>query len=257
MLKKTLVAGMAVCMLAACNNQSASTENKEAETLTTVASNNTLSEQEKKDGWELLFDGNSLAGWHKYGGNPVGAAWKVADSSIYLDASSKQDWQIKGGGDIVTDGEYDNFHLKLDWKIDTNGNSGIIIFIHEDSVKYTWPWQTGPEMQVLDNAGHPDAKITKHRAGDLYDLISCSKETVKPALQWNHVEIIAQNGKLELFLNGENVVTTTMWDENWKNLIAGSKFKNTEGFGTYKKGHIGLQDHGNNVWFRNIKIRKL
>ncbi len=103
-----------------------------------------------------MFDGNSLAGWHKYGGNPVGAAWKVADSSIHLDASSKQDWQIKGGGDIVTDGEYDNYHLKLDWKIDTNGNSGIIIFIHEDSVKYTWPWQTGPEMQVLDNAGHPD-----------------------------------------------------------------------------------------------------
>lgn len=256
MLKQTLAAGIAVCMLA-CNNQSASSDQKETEIATPVAVNNTLTEEEKKDGWALLFDGTNLNGWHKYGGAPVGAAWKVADSSIYLDASAKDNWQIKGGGDIVTNDEYDNFHLKLDWKIDTNGNSGIIFFIHEDSSKYTWPWQTGPEMQVLDNAGHPDAKITKHRAGDLYDLISCSKETVKPALEWNHVEIIAQNSQLRLFLNGENVVTTTLWDDSWKKLIAGSKFKNTEGFGTYKKGRIGLQDHGNNVWFRNIKIKKL
>src|SRR5262249_2224717 len=120
-----------------------------------------------------------------------------------------------------------------------------------------WPWQSGPEMQVVDNAGHPDGKIVKHRAGDLYDMISSSKETVKPYGEWNQVEIKALNGKLDLFLNGENIVSTTMWDDNWKKLIAESKFKDMAGFGTYTKGRIGLQDHGNQVWFRNIMIKRL
>ena len=99
--------------------------------------------------------------------------------------------------------------------------------------------------------------ILKHRAGDLYDLISCSKETVKPALEWNQVEIKSVNGKLDFFLNGENVVSTTMWDDNWNKMIAASKFKQWPGFGTFKKGKICLQDHDCNVWFRNIKIKKL
>ena len=254
MLKQILVAAVAAAVVS-CNNNSAPADQPTDTTTTTTV--NTLTDQEKADGWQLLFDGKSLAGWHKYGGQPVGAAWMVKDSSIYLDASSKEDWQIKGGGDIVTDDEYDNFHLKLEWKVDTGANSGVIIYIHEDSTKYRWPWETGPEMQVLDNERHPDAKITKHRAGDLYDLISVSKETVKPALEWNQVEIKSLNGKLDLYLNGENVVSTTMWDDAWKQLVAGSKFKNMPDFGKYQKGHLGLQDHGNNVWFRNIKIKKL
>ena len=112
-------------------------------------------------------------------------------------------------------------------------------------------------MEVLDNSGHPDSKIIKHRAGDLYDLISCSKETVKPAGEWNLAEVKCLNGKLDLFLNGENVVSTTLWDDNWKKLVAGSKFVEMPDFGTYKKGKIGLQDHGNAVWYRNIMIKKL
>ncbi|MBP6479149.1 MAG: DUF1080 domain-containing protein, partial [Chitinophagaceae bacterium] len=166
-------------------------------------------------------------------------------------------WQIKNGGDIVSDEEYENFHLKLEWNIAKDGNSGIIFYIHEDKSKYNWPWETGPEMQILDNNGHPDAKIIKHRAGDLYDLISISKENVKPPGEWNTAEIKCVNGKLDLLLNGENVVSTAMWDAAWKKMVAGSKFKNMPGFGTYKKGRIGLQDHGNEVQFRNIKIRRL
>jgi hypothetical protein len=254
MIKNIFIASSLALMIA-CNNETASNETmetKEDAKQPDIAMNNTLTEDEKKEGWQLLFDGTSLKGWHKYGGGPVGNAWQVTDSSLYLDASVKD-----SGGDIVTDEEYENFDLTLDWKIDTGGNSGIIFLIHEDKAKYEWPWHTGPEMQVLDNNRHADAKINKHRAGDLYDLIASSKETVNPALQWNHAEIKCVNGKLDLFLNGENVVSTTLWDDNWKKLVAGSKFKTMPGFSTFKKGRIGLQDHGNNVWFRNIKIKRL
>lgn len=217
---------------------------------------NTLSDSEKEEGWELLFDGKTIEGWHKYGTDSIGKAWVINDNSLHLEVSDKEDWQAANGGDIISAKEYANFHLKLDWKISKDGNSGIIFYIHEDASQYKFPWMTGPEMQVLDNEGHPDSKIIKHRAGDLYDLIT-SKETVKPAEEWNHAEIISNKGNLQFFLNGEKVVETTMWDDAWKKMIAGSKFHEFPGFGTYKTGKIGLQDHGNNVWFRNIKIKEI
>ena len=211
-------------------------------------------------GWQSLFDGKTTAGWHKYGGGPVGSAWKVKDGYLYLDTSQKNNGQVVGGGDIVTDEEFENFHLQLEWKISPKGNSGIIFFIHEDK-KYDWPWKTGPEMQVLDNGtptsrGHDDAIYYTHRAGDLYDMLP-SKETVKPVGEWNKAEIISKNGKLDFYLNGQHTLSTMMWDDNWKNMIAKSKFRSMPDFGTYKKGRIGLQDHDNEVSFRNIRIKRL
>lgn len=257
---KSLSLVLLATSLGACNDSSkpgtAGNDTDTTKPATEMAAN-TLSEKDKADGWQLLFDGQSTKGWHKYGGKPVGSAWKIADGTLYLDSAIKENWQIKDGGDIISDEEFENFHLKLEWKIAKDGNSGIIFYIHEDTVKYKWPWETGPEMQVLDNAGHADSKIIKHRAGDLYDLISCSKETVKRYNEWNLAEIKCVNGKLEFYLNGENVVSTTMWDDNWKKMVAGSKFVKMPDFGTYKKGHIGLQDHGNLVWYRNVMIKKL
>lgn len=210
-----------------------------------------LNSEEKNEGWELLFDGKSTKGWHKYGNMPVGSAWKVREGYLFLDAADKY------AGDIVTDEEYENFHLQLEWKISKNGNSGIFLFVHEDKKKYNWPWETGLEMQVLDNEGHPDGKIKTHHAGDLFDLITGSKETVKQVGEWNLAEVKCLNGKLDLYLNGENIISTLLWDNNWKKMVAASKFRNMPGFGTYQKGRIGLQDHGNEVSFRNIRIRRL
>jgi Domain of Unknown Function (DUF1080) len=254
-MQKLLPVALLALALNACND--GSTTKTEPEKKEPAATSAVLSDDEKKDGWQLMFDGQSTKGWHKYGGAPVGEAWKIADGALHLDVSQKADWQAANGGDIVSDEEYENFNLKLEWKIDTCGNSGMMFYVHEDTAKYKYPWETGPEMQVLDNKCHADSKIIKHKAGDLYDLISCSKETVKPALEWNQAEIKSVNGKLDFFLNGENVVSTIMWDEAWKKMIAGSKFVQWPGFGTYKKGRIALQDHGNHVWYRNIRIKRL
>ncbi len=259
-MQKLILAAAILLSVTACNDNGGSTTTTDTPKKPDSATTNTttmLSEAEQKDGWQLLFDGSSTKGWHKYGGAPVGAAWKVEDGSLRLAVSEKKDWQAQNGGDIVSDEEFENFHLKLEWKIDTCGNSGMMFYVNEDTTKYKYPWETGPEMQVLDNKCHPDAKIPKHRAGDLYDLMSCSKETVKPALEWNLAEIKSVNGKLEFFLNGENVVTTQLWDDAWKKMVAGSKFSKMPGFGTYKKGRIALQDHGNNVWYRNVRIKRL
>ena len=211
--------------------------------------------------WISLFDGKTTAGWHTYGKNTIGKAWKIEDGALRLDAAAKKEWQTAEGGDIVTDMEFENFHLKLEWKIAPRGNSGIIFYIHEDPSKYKYPWETGPEMQVLDNGsatepGHPDGKIASHRSGDLYDLV-IAREATRPPGEWNEVEIIANYGQLEFRMNGQSTLKTTMWDENWKLMVSRSKFKSMPDFGTYKKGKIALQDHGDNVWFRNIMIRKL
>lgn len=219
--------------------------------------NTSTSNTTDTSGWISLFDNKTTNGWHTYGKTTIGSAWKVADGTLYLDTTQKEGWQINGGGDICTDDEFENFHLKLEWKISKNGNSGIIFNAHEDTVKYKHAWETGPEMQVLDNAGHNDSKISNHRAGDLYDIISCSKETVKPVGEWNQAEIKMLNGKLDFYLNGENVVSTTMWDSAWVNSLKTTKWKNHKDFGSYKKGKIALQDHGNMVWYRNIMIKRL
>jgi hypothetical protein len=206
--------------------------------------------------WIPLFDGQTFNGWSKYGGGEVGKAWKIENGELYLDAANKAGWQTGDGGDIVTNEEFENFHFKYEWKIAPNGNSGVIFLVHE-SPEYQYPWQTGPEMQVLDNAGHPDAKIISHRAGDLYDLIVSSQETVKPAGEWNQAEIIINQGKLDLVLNGVNIVSTQLFTPEWEALIAKSKFKDMPGFGKYKKGKISLQDHGDVVHYRNLMIKKL
>lgn len=245
-MKKTLVIALVALVILAFGTRKSEV----------MSEDNTLTSKEKKEGWKLLFDGKTLNGWHKYGEESIGAAWQVNDNAIHLNVSDKADWQAKNGGDILSQDAFENFHLQLDWKVAQNGNSGIIFYVHEDPSQYKFPWMTGPEMQVLDNDGHPDSKIIKHRAADLYDLIT-AKETVKKAGEWNHAEIISNKGKLQFFLNGEKVLETTMWDDHWKEMIAKSKFHEFPGFGTYKKGKLCLQDHGDKVWFKNIKIKSL
>jgi hypothetical protein len=205
-------------------------------------------------GFVSLFDGKTTTGWHTYGKDIAGAAWEVTNGELHLKIEGKT---RADRGDLVTNKEYENYHLKLEWKISEGGNSGIIFNVHEDTEKFGNTYETGPEMQVIDNDKHADAKIHKHRAGDLYDILASSEEVAKPVGEWNKAEIILNNGKLDLFLNGVNVVSTTMFDDNWNKLVADSKFATWPGFGKYKKGKIALQDHNDEVWYRNIMIKEL
>lgn len=211
----------------------------------------------KEDEWAPLFYGENTHDWHSYGKEKAGNAWKVKEGNLYLDASQKEEGKVKGGGDLLSNEEFEDFHLKLDWKIAAGGNSGVLFYVQEDPGQYGSSWQSGPEMQLLDNAGHPDGKIPKRRAGDLYDLIPAAEDAAKAVGEWNEVEIISRESTLNIFLNGLNVISTTLWGEGWHELILNSKFRDFPDFGTYRKGRIALQDHGDPVWFRNIRIRRL
>jgi hypothetical protein len=267
---KLFLLAISIAILASCNSPETENDSTAASDSSNAASgktepmpvsdsnttDNSLTAAEQAEGFKLLFDGKSKDGFHIYNNAADGSAWKIVDGTIHLDPKETNDGQTTGGGDMLTADEYGNFHLKLDWKVDTAGNSGILQYVKEDK-KYERSYHTGLEMQVLDNEKHADAKIIKHRAGDLYDLVTSSPETVKPALQWNHVEIISKDGNLEYFLNGTKVMTTALWNENWKKMVSNSKFKKWSDFGTFKTGRIGLQDHGNKVWYKNIKIKAL
>ena len=206
--------------------------------------------------WVTLFDGSSFEGWHEYMGEGVSDKWKLEDGAMVFYPPKERNGESYN---IVTDKEYTNFTLSLEWKVNEGSNSGIFWGVLEDA-KYGQPYETGPEIQVLDNIAHPDAKAgTTHQAGALYDMISPAKEMVKPVGEWN-VCIITVNhetnqGNVEL--NGETIVEFPVHGEAWDAMVAKSKFADWEGFGKYATGKIGLQDHGDIVAYRNIKIKEL
>jgi hypothetical protein len=206
---------------------------------------------QQEPGWESLFDGKTLQGWHLFKNPGTRPAWSVNDGAIYLDISRKE-----GRGDLVTDKSYADFHLKFEWKVAKGSNSGVIFFVQEqDPFKATW--HTGPEFQVIDNTGYPDKLGPKQMAGSLYDLLACSPDYIKPTGEWNSAEIIFNRGKLEFILNGKTAVSVVHGSDEWKNLVANSKFGTMKDFARTVSGRIALQDHNGEVWYRNIRIKSL
>ena len=217
---------------------------------------NSLSKKEKAEGWELLFDGKSMDKFRRFKSEGIGKSWIIEDEAIHLKPiKEKGKWKVEDGGDIMTKEKYEDFHLKLEWKIYNCGNSGIFYNVVEED--YEAIYSAAPEMQILDDVCHPDTRYPTHRAGDLYDMIESKYATVKPAGEWNKIQIISKNGEYEFWQNGYKVVEFTQRSEEWNKLLKQSKFADWEGFGIAKSGHIGLQDHSDPVWFRNIKIKKL
>jgi len=216
-----------------------------------VSADNELSAVEKGNGWVLLFDGASISDhWHKYNSEGLNKNWVIDDGAIHFNPDHGD------GGDLTSNESYKNFAFKLDWRIQDCGNSGIMYNVQE-SDNYSYPWLTGPEMQILDASCHPDGKIDKHRAGDLYDLIECSEVNVKPAGEWNSIKIVSADGNYEFWQNSVKVVSFTMHTDQWNDMVAGSKFASMSDFGKFSEGKIVLQDHTDRVWFKNIKIKTL
>ena len=214
-----------------------------------ASAQNTLSGKEQKQGWKLLFDGKSLNGWHGYNGKDAASHWSVVDGAL----------QLTPGGDhvdLVTNDQYENFELSYQWKISEGGNSGLIFGVHEDP-QFDAPYLTGIEMQVLDDAKHPDGKNPKHNSGDLYDLEKAPKLNAKPVGEWNTARIVKKNGHIQLFLNGLKTADVTIGTPEWQTMLNNSKFKNWKGFAAYPQGGIALQDHGNQVWYRDLKLKQL
>nr|WP_299071132.1 DUF1080 domain-containing protein [uncultured Allomuricauda sp.] len=216
-------------------------------------------EQEESE-WTVLFDGSSWDGWHVYSGRDIEEAWSLEDGAMLLNKTS----EARKDGErfnIVTDKEYTNFVLSVEWMVNSGANSGIMWGVVEDE-KYPEPYTTGPEIQVLDNIDHPDAKNgTNHQAGALYDMVSPTQNVVKPVGEWNHY-IISINHKTNegsVVLNDILITEFPVNGEAWDAMVSKSKFATWEAFGKSQTGKIALQDHGEPIviGYRNIKIKEL
>ncbi len=216
----------------------------------TALSHSVFAQNQSAKQQQILFDGKTTQGWHTYLKSDATPAWAVVDGTLQLNPKAE------GQGDLVTDQEYENFELSLEWNISEGGNSGIIFGVHEDPA-FRATYDTGIEMQVLDNKNAEDNKKANHLAGSLYDLKAPAKDVAKPAGEWNAVKLRKQNGNLTFWQNGVKIIETQMGSAEWQTMVENSKFKTWKNFAKYPKGRIALQDHGHEVSFRNIKIKQL
>ena len=246
------------CQSSANKNKQSSDEKEAVQQEQTGSPDNTLSSQEKEDGWLLLFDGKTTDGWRGYNKAAFpDSGWVVGDGTLRCVGSGQGEAGGKGG-DILYDKRFKDFRLRLDWKISQGGNSGILYLGKEIDGEPVW--KSAPEMQILDNERHPDAMLGKNgnrQAGSLYDLIPADPQNTKPAGEWNNVEIMVYQGTVVHKQNGEVVLEYHLGTPDWDSLIANSKFADYPEFGKYRNGYITLQDHGNDVWFKNIRIKDL
>lgn len=185
--------------------------------------------------------------WRSYGTDTFPQGWAMEDGALALTMEG-------GGGDLVSRETYGDFELTLEWKVAPCGNSGIF-YRGADGGAYIW--ETAPEMQVLDNACHPDREFPSHTAGAVYDLYTPTSDVTRPAGAWNEVRIVADGPHVEHWLNGEKIAEYEQGSPEWTARVAASKFNEMAGFGTHFAGLIALQDHGDLVWYRNIRVRRL
>ena len=206
------------------------------------------------DGWTDLFDGSSLAGWRGYNGVEIEGIWTAEAGVLHLVGREKGSPHVN----IITEAEYDDFDLRFEWKVEEGTNSGVMFHVGEGPKQ---PYLTGPEYQVLDNFGFRSGKglpvgPVEHSASN-YAIEPAVSDETKPIGEWNSGQIVVQGDHVEYWLNGVKTAEYEMHSPKWNEQVANSKFKKWADFATLGKGHIGLQDHGHRVWFRNLKIKEL
>ena len=204
-----------------------------------------LTAQEKAAGWKLLFDGTSLAGWRAYQSMTPPAGWRASGGELIREAE---------GGDLMTVEQFGDFELRLEWKISKNGNSGVMF---RATTEGEFPYSTGPEFQVLDNAGHKDGENPLTSAGSNYAVHAPVKDVTKPVGEWNSIRLLAKGPHVEHWMNGVKLLEYEIGSPDWEARVQASKFATMPGYGRARSGYIVLQDHGALVTYRNIKIRPL
>ncbi len=212
---------------------------------------NTLTKAEKKAGWKLLFDGKTLNGWRMYQNKPADS-WSVKDGNLYCKGSTTDKSDKRA--DIITMGQYANFELSIEWKISPEGNSGILYHVSED---YDASYLSGPEYQLIDDTGFPEKLEAWQNTAADYAMYTTTSRPAKPVGEYNVTKIVVNGAHREHWLNGVKVLEFEAWTDDWFKRKAGGKWKDTPEYGMAKTGHICLQDHGSEIWFKNIKIRKL
>jgi hypothetical protein len=241
--------------------RSASSETETAKdstnTMTVTASTqNKLTAEEKAAGWELLFDGNTLQGWKRFNHDTIGPLWTAKEGAIVCDGEGVIENAANMGGSLMTTKQFGNFELTAEWKISAGGNSGILYHVIEHS-KYKHDYETGPEVQVMDDAGWKGDKLKEvQKAGSNYDMFEApASKKVMPVGEWNHVKIVYNYGHVEHWLNGEKIVEFEEGSPEYNTRYKKSKWTKYPDWNRSKTGSISLQDHGAPVYFRNIKIR--
>jgi hypothetical protein len=204
-----------------------------------------LSSEEKAAGFTLLFNGTSLDGWRGYKAEAVPAGWKAMRGELVRDGA---------GGDLMTKEQFADFELRLEWKISKGGNSGIMFRVGTDA---EYPWATGPEFQVLDNGGHKDGQSPLTAAGSNYAVHAPVKDVTRPVGEWNDARLIVRGMHVEHWMNGVKLLEYEIGSADWEKRVKASKFGEMPGYGRLPRGYIALQDHGDAVAYRNIRIRKL
>ena len=217
----------------------------------TDSSANKLSDAEKAEGWKLLFNGQNLDGWHIYKGKESNS-W-VAEGGLLHCLGSEKDKSDKRA-DLTSDDKYENFEFQTDWKLAPKGNSGIIYLASEDEES---AYLTGPEYQLIDDVNFPEKLEDWQKTGANYAMGGPLVAAAKPIGEWNTTRIIVNKGHVEHWLNGQKTAEYTFNSPEWKKLKTTGKWKDAKNYGTVKKGHIDLQDHGSEVWFKNMKIKEL
>lgn len=214
---------------------------------------NTLTAEEKKAGFKLLFDGKTTENFRGYNMKEMPPGWKINDGILTRVTAGAGGKGAGGGDDIITKYQYDNFELRLQWRVGEGVNSGILYRVVEGAVT---SWHVAPEMQVLDNEGFGDPNPL-HHAGALYDLYAPAKDVRRPVADWNDVRLVVNGNHVEHWLNGVKVVECEIGSDDWNDRVAKSKFKDKPKFSKATKGHICLQDHSGRIEYRNIKVREL
>lgn len=212
---------------------------------------NVLTEEEAANGWKLLFDGTSFNGWRTYK-DAEQNSWEIENGSLHCKPFS--DSGPNSRADLITVEQFDNFELRFEWRVAPQGNTGVIYRVTE---RYDQPYQSGPEFQLIDDKGYPGDLKDWQRTGACYDMYAPSAVAVNPPGEWNTGKIIARGNDIEHWVNGTKVVSYQLHSPQWTQRKNEGKWKDAEGYGLTEKGHIDLQDHQMEAWFRNIKIRNL